>query len=192
MINKISVETIYNTMGKGLKKYIFASVRDSHLAEDIFQEIFIKIFVNLSKLRDSTKVHAWVYQIVRHTIIDVIRKQKLTSMLNDSISATEEKLDTKKSIEMTQYAVKALINILSPIYREILVLSEFEGMSVREIAHKTSLTYSAAKSRLQRGKKMLREKLKEFCVFELDKYGLIVDYTLSEKAYSYLKKMKKF
>lgn len=92
MHNEISVEAIYKTMGKSLKKYILASVRGSHLAEDIFQDIFLKIFVNLSKLRDTTKVHAWVYQIVRNTIIDTIRKRKPTSILHDSILAKEENM----------------------------------------------------------------------------------------------------
>jgi RNA polymerase sigma-70 factor, ECF subfamily len=84
----ISVESIYKTMGESLKKHILVSVKDSHLADDIFQNIFLKIFNNLHQLKDSTKVHGWVFKIMRNTIIDAVRKQKKeTSIPDDSIQA---------------------------------------------------------------------------------------------------------
>jgi RNA polymerase sigma-70 factor, ECF subfamily len=91
---------------------------------------------------------------------------------------------------MTEQAIKVLINTLPSIYQEVLLLYEFDELSIREIAEKLSISISSAKARLHRGRKMLREKLKEFCTFELDSFGLIIDYALTEKAYDHLKKME--
>lgn len=190
MNSEISVETIYETMGEGLKKYIRASVRDIQLAEDIFQQIFLKIFIKLEQLKDSTKVHSWVYQIMRTTIIDAVRKQKSSSPLDESVKAGEEHIDFEKSSQMAERAIRALIETFPQIYREVLILQEFEMMKSGEIARQLSITLSAARSRLQRGKKMLKEKLEEFCIFELDTYGFIINYSLSEKARLYLKNKK--
>ena len=74
---KHTTETIWNLFCCKLKPFIFKWVSDPYIAEEIEQEVFIKIHEKVDTLKDSAKVHSWVLQITKNTIFDHLRKQKM-------------------------------------------------------------------------------------------------------------------
>jgi RNA polymerase sigma-70 factor (ECF subfamily) len=73
-------------------------------------------------------------------------------------------------------SLRSMIDCLPEEYREALILTEFEGITQQELAQRLGLSLSGAKSRVQRGRKMLREMLLACCHFEFDRLGKVIDY----------------
>jgi len=75
--NKINTEIIWNNCSNNIKSFIRHQISDSSLADDILQEVFIKIHEKIGTLKDDAKISPWIYTIARNTIIDYFRKNKL-------------------------------------------------------------------------------------------------------------------
>jgi RNA polymerase sigma-70 factor (ECF subfamily) len=150
-------------------------VADQRDAEDILHDIFLKIQQGLTGLKANKKMDAWIYSITRNTITDHYRRNR------KNISASPEYFEADQ--ENKQSAHDEIARCLLPltaqlphIYREALILSQFKSMTHKEIADKLGLSVSGVKSRVQRGRKLLKKILLDCCRFELDRTNRIVDY----------------
>jgi RNA polymerase sigma-70 factor (ECF subfamily) len=119
-----------------------------------------------------------MYQIARNAIIDHYRSRNPGQTLAEDISAdprehTEHSDQTRQ--EMASWLLP-LIAILPLTYREPVRLSEIEGRSHQEVAGSLDISLSAAKSRVRRGKLLIKEALTECCRFEFDQRGRVIDY----------------
>ena len=83
-----------------------------------------------------------------------------------------EKIDAKTGFT----SIKAIIETLPQPYAQALILTEFEGLTQKELARRLDISLSGAKSRVQRARKMLKIKLTECCRIEFDSRGTIVGY----------------
>lgn len=169
------VENIWKTYHKQLLNFIQKRVADPSLAEDILQEVFVKILGNIDSLQEERKVKAWLFQITRNTIIDFHRKIEKKSNLEEEITDLEDE-NNAKALEDIQSCIVPMIKSLPKGYQEALILSELNGLSQKELAKKLQISYSAAKSRVQRGRNLLKEALSQCCSFEHDSKGRIIDY----------------
>lgn len=165
---------LWNEFNIKLKKFIISRVNDQDLANDILQDVFIKIHLNISKLEDSTKLTPWVYQIARNTITDYYRKQKPKSDIDEF--DIQEPLLEKNFNEIFQKDMLKYINELPEKYRTALVLTEFKGMKQIELAQHLGISYSGAKTRVLRAKNKLKELFTDCCNIQSDVFGNIVDY----------------
>ena len=183
------IETIWSDYSPKLMRFILSRVSDHSAAEDILQDVFLKIQSRIKTLTDHTKLESWIYQITRNTIIDHYRTTKILDAVPEDLPVfekTPEKIDCK-----TGYAsIKAIIDTLPPKYAEALFMTEFEGLTQKELAQKLNLSQAGAKSRLQRARKMLKDKLQQCCRIEYDSHGTVVDYQCSPYFLSWLKKMR--
>jgi RNA polymerase sigma-70 factor (ECF subfamily) len=185
---KYEVEAIWKELRPQLKNFILSRVSDESAADDILQEVFIKIHSHIETLKDETKVERWIYQITRNTIIDHYRTQKIEEDIPQDIPVsdrTPEKIDLKTGFT----SIKAIIESLPQPYAQALLLTEFEGLSQKELAQRLGISVSGAKSRVQRARKMLKTKLNQCCRIEFDSHGTIVDYQCSEYFLSWFKKI---
>ena len=185
---KHKVEAIWKEFSLQLKHFILSRVSDESAADDILQEVFIKIHSHIGTLQDDTKVERWIYQITRNTIIDHYRSQKIEADIPQDIPVSEklpEKIDSKAGYT----SIKAIIETLPQPYAQALLMTEFEGLTQKELAQKLEISVSGAKSRVQRARKMLKTKLDECCRIEFDNHGTIVDYQCSEYFRSWFKKI---
>lgn len=158
-----------------IKAFINKRVNDSIVVDDILQEVFIKIHTKIHTLSDETKLHAWIYQITRNTINDHYRKLKqLTDKDdNDVIEGVEE---VNESMNKIAEGLHEFMDELPEIYCDALCKTEFEGLSQVEYAKEAGISNSGAKSRVQRGRNMIKDMLMKCCHFQFDKYGTIIDY----------------
>jgi RNA polymerase sigma-70 factor, ECF subfamily len=171
----ISTEIIYHDFADQLLGFIRRRVSDPASAEDILQEVFLRIHNRIETLRDDAKLQSWIYQITRNAIKDYYRGRKETEPLSESLSLSAT-IDLPEATQELIPSVREFIQCLPETYREPLILSEFEGLSQQEIADRLGLSLPGAKSRVQRGRDKLKDLFLDCCHFELDRRGNILEY----------------
>lgn len=167
------LELIWNEFHKELDGFIFSHIKDREITNDILQDIFVKIQYNIGSLKDESKLSSWIYQITRNALNDYFRKLKPHFEFNDYVLIDEEKNVDNGELEK---CLKPFINQLDDKYKEAIILTEFNGLTQKQLAQKLDISYSGAKSRVQRAKEYLKILFTDCCTIQSDKYGNIVDY----------------
>lgn len=166
-------QDIWKQFNQQLLGFIKSRVNHSENAEDILQEVFIKIHQHNKSIKNIEKMPSWIYQITRNSIIDFYRKKRV--IYGDS---EEEQLLLPEEIdhvnlEFTQ-CLKPFILELPDKYKDILLKTTYEKMSQKDYAMINRISYSAAKSRLQRARIVLHNTFIECCTIQSDIYGNII------------------
>jgi RNA polymerase sigma-70 factor (ECF subfamily) len=169
-------DEIWKDFHSELRHFIRKRVADPSAAEDILQDVFIKIHSRIETLQESTKLRSWVYRITRNTIIDHYRKGKKSVELPGSLPEPESLPEGNAVIEEITPCVHSLMNSLPHHYREALVLTEYQDLTQKELGEKLGLSLPAAKARVQRGRQLLRGLLLDCCHLEFDRRGKVIDY----------------
>ncbi|NLR94572.1 MULTISPECIES: sigma-70 family RNA polymerase sigma factor [Flammeovirga] len=155
---------IWNQFKAELLNFITYKVSDKMLAEDILQDVFIKIHQKRKSLSDDSKLHSWIYQITRNSIIDFYRKKKLsTDSLLEHLELPEEVDDVEENIKACTECVKPFILELPEKYKDVLYNVTYGNVSQKEYAIMNDLTYSTVKTRVQRGREQLKHSFETCC-----------------------------
>ena len=172
----MTTENLWETFHMGLRRFILQRIPDEQSADDVLQETFLKIHTRIASLRDEDKLQSWMYQIARNAIADYYRQQKATVELPEALPVPDEPVFEDEVIKDLIPSVKAMVESLPATYREALILTEYEGLTQRELAKRLGLSFSGAKSRVQRAREKLKTMLLDCCHFEFDRLGKIIDY----------------
>ena len=175
-----TTEKIWHEYQQKLLAFIRTKVNENDIAEDILQEVFIKIHSQISSLEEETKLRSWIYQITRNTIIDHYRTKKTQYDLPEWLEQSEPDDEAIIRQELS-LCLTPMIKRLPEKYRLAIQLSELEGKNQKEIAESENLSLSGAKSRVQRGIKLLKSLLYDCCTLEVNNYNHIIDYVEKEK-----------
>jgi RNA polymerase sigma-70 factor (ECF subfamily) len=170
-----NTEQIWREYHHRLHSFIQSRVGDASTADDIIQEVFARIHSRIDTLRDNNKIQSWIYQITRNVIIDHYRAQKKMAELPESLSNPEKESKYKTRQEIASWLLP-LIQDLPENYAQALMLSEFEGLSQKDIAKKLGASLPNTKARIQRGRALLKKMLLECCSYEFDRKGHVIDY----------------
>ncbi len=170
------ITKIWDEFSGQLRQFILSRVSNESLADDILQDVFVKIYSRIDTLKDTTKIKSWLYQITRNTIIDHYRGQKEMMELPETLAEIGEYEDMTDDSPHRRLVsgIKGLVQELPEKYRQAIVLTEFQGMSQKELAEHLGISVSGAKSRVQRGRQKLKQMLLDCCHFECDRYGTIL------------------
>ena len=172
-----TTEHVWEAFHTPLQQFIRRRVSDEATAEDVLQDVFLKIHQHVETLRDVKKLESWIYQITRNAIIDTYRSSRPTTTLEaaEVLDLPEELPDDDVVSELLP-CVRAMVRSLPELDRQALVLTEYHGLTQKELAERLGLSFSGAKSRVQRAREKLKQQLLECCHFELDRRGHIIDY----------------
>ena len=168
-------EKLWQEYHTKLRAFIRGKVFDDAASDDILQIVFLKMHSNLASLKDETKLESWFYQIARNTIADYFRSQKPTIDIPEGFPQTDTDSVKKVTQELSE-CLQPFIQMLPEKYREAIILSELKGLSQKEVARLQGTSLSGAKSRVQRGRTLLRNMLVECCQLEFDHSGRLCDY----------------
>jgi RNA polymerase sigma-70 factor (ECF subfamily) len=176
MITSPSTDAIWSRLSDDLRRFVRRRVSDDHVADDLLQETFMRVHRNLAALHDADRLTAWVYQLARNVIHDHYRQSaNPPAPLVDE--PAEEAKDRPGCLSGQSSAwLDEMVRQLPDGYREAVLLSEIEGLPQQQVANRLGLSLSGAKSRIQRGRAMLKEMLTQCCHFELDRRGNVMDY----------------
>jgi RNA polymerase sigma-70 factor (ECF subfamily) len=169
------VNLIWTEFHKELKAIILNKTRNAADTDDILQEVFIKIIRNIDKINQSQNMRQYLYGMVRNAVNDYFRKRNHNLDLSEieEIISEEETQSLNKTIG--ECCVKPFIQKLAPNYRDALLITEFQQISQKDLAQKLNISYSGAKSRVQRGKEKLKELILNCCLVQTDTYGNVLD-----------------
>lgn len=158
-----------------LRVFVRGKVFDDAATDDILQDVFLKMHFGLPSLRDKAKLKSWLYQIARNAIADYCRSQKPTVDISEWLPQPEADTAGKATKELSE-CLRPMIRRLPENYREAISLSELQGLPQKEVAELQGISLSGAKSRVQRGRILLKTMLAECCQLEFDQGGRLCDY----------------
>ena len=171
----IASEQLWETFSRPLQQFIRRRVPDPHSAEDILQDVFLKIHTHIDTLRTHDRMTSWIYQITRNAIADYYRAQRPTTELSEALVAPDEMADDDVVRELSP-CVAAMVEQLPNTYREALRLTEYHGLTQKELSRRLGISFSGAKSRVQRARAKIKEQLLACCHFQFDHGGRIIEY----------------
>lgn len=171
----ICVENVWKQFNAQLRRFILARIDDIHSAEDILQDVFLKVVTHIHTLNDSARLQSRLYQITRNAIIDHYRRGHALHDIPDTLPEAEIE-DDRQALREIASCLDGMIAQLPEPYRQALVLSELEGLPQREVAERLGISHSGAKSRVQRARGQLKQQLLDCCHFEFDRLGRVVNY----------------
>ena len=173
---------IWKQVHEGLRVFIAKRVGNEAEADDILQEVFMRVHRHIEQLREPDRLVSWVFQITRHVLIDYYRTPGRRRELP---GGSAEELETKYTDPLEEPAaaglelsgcLRPLIERLPTEYRQAITLVELEGLTQKQAADRLGLSVPGMKSRVQRGRRQLRMLLEECCVIELDSRKGVMDF----------------
>lgn len=174
-------EKIWYEYHARLRSFIKSKVIDDTATDDTLQNVFLKMHTGLASLQDKTKLKSWLYQIARNAIIDYFRSRKPTVDIPEWLPQPETDPGEKVAQELSK-CLQPMIQLLPENYREAIILSELHGLTQKEVAQVQGISLSGAKSRVQRGRVLLKNMLAECCRLEFDHSGRLCDYERKDGA----------
>lgn len=159
--------------------------------EDVLQDSFVKAWRQGECWAEVTQPRAWLFEVTRNTLIDRLRTSKRLEPLPPDWEEIPEEAQTVAPVEALVACVPRVLSELDAQDREAIELCDLQGISQAEYARRKSLTLSAAKSRVQRARQRMRERMSQACQVRFDATGQVEDFVprppLSDTADSDLK-----
>jgi RNA polymerase sigma-70 factor (ECF subfamily) len=141
--------------------------------EDVRQDVLLRIFKGAPHLHDDERFGPWVYSVARNAVIDRLRSRKLpagdlaeASAIPDSVAPDDRPLVD---------CVAVFVARLPSPYRDAIALTELRGLTQQAAADMSGVTLSGMKSRVQRGRRILREMFEECCHLTIDARGRVIE-----------------
>ncbi|MFK8060795.1 MAG: RNA polymerase sigma factor [Polaribacter sp.] len=152
---------LYNLYCQAMINVAFRYVKDRFVAEDVMQDSFIKAFKNIKNYKNEVAFGAWLKRIVINQSIDQLKKKKLELVtINEVVYQVKDEQDWDVDATITVDKIVEVINNLKEKYRLVLSLYLLEGYDHSEISTVLNITENTSRTHLLRGKKLLKEQLK--------------------------------
>lgn len=172
------VPSLWQAHKDALRSFILKRVKDQDLADDILQETLLKVYKHCTEKTGVKNIRSWLFQIAYNNIMDHYRNQ--TKYSNNE---TFPELIAEETNEAYQDALNYILPMLAFLpedYSTPLKMADIDGLKQADIAKKLGLTLTAVKSRIQRGRNLLKAEFMTCCHFETDKKGNIIAFSIKE------------
>lgn len=168
-----TTDGVWTHLSSDLRRFIRRRVSDDHVADDLLQETFMRVHRNIGTLQEAERLAAWVYQIARNAVHDHYRKATNSTMALADAENVSDDNDLQTGCRSLTW-LDEMIQSLPEGYRQAVQMAEIEEQSQQAVADRLGLSLSGAKSRIQRGRAMLKDVLERCCWFELDGRGRVM------------------
>lgn len=161
-----------------LRPFVARRVASSADADDVLQDVYLRIQRGIGALRDDERFGPWVYRVARSAIVDHLRargRREAVGLAEESVVADEDAAD-KLEPALAECVAMFVARLPSP-YREAVTLTELEGVSQKEAAEMLGISVSGMKSRVQRGRQKIREMFEQCCEVAVDCRGRVIECT---------------
>jgi RNA polymerase sigma-70 factor (ECF subfamily) len=162
--------SVWNSTQEKLKSFVLRYTKDKATTEDIIHDVFLKVHAKNEQLKEPEKMVGWIFQITRNTITDYFRRKGKTIRPED-IDWEDE---SKPLNECVNNCLQEMLTTLPGKYRAALEFTELNNRSQLELAQDLKISYSGAKSRVQRARQMLKDKMDEAYRVRFDNYGNVL------------------
>lgn len=157
------IETLMRQYGNDVLRTAYMYVKDIHTAEDIFQDVFIKVNQKLSSFEGNSSIKTWIIRITINTCKDYLKSawnRRVVPMMEyqeDAIVSESDYEDVEK--QDTNDLIKKMVLSLPAKYRDVVLCVYYQDMTITEAANTLHIAEGTAKSRLSRARKRLKEVL---------------------------------
>jgi RNA polymerase sigma-70 factor (ECF subfamily) len=178
-----STQQVWERFSGELKGFLVRRVNDADTADDLLQDVFVRVHTGLDQLRAEERIAPWVFRIARNVLADHYRRRRpagggqaelLAIPDGDDVAAGEPQVVAARD-RIGNY-LAGLVDALPETYRDAVRLAEVDGLTQAEVGERLGLSLSGAKSRVQRGRAILRERLLDCCHFEFDRRQRVIAY----------------
>jgi RNA polymerase sigma-70 factor, ECF subfamily len=180
-MSNIDTQVIWDSFSRVLRRFLLPQVACAQDADDILQEIFIKIHLKHHTLTKEDSLPAWVWQITRNTLLDYHKKRRLPLSPVDQAAIIPAEINSVDINHLMAECIRPYLDLLPNAQREALQLADLENVSQKELAKKWGMSHSGAKSRVQRARTELHGLFQQCCDVKADAYGNITFVECFEK-----------
>src|SRR5512139_1859273 len=180
--NKLEFQPIYDTFRPKIHRYL-ARMTGANEADDLTQEVFIKVSRGLKDFRGESKLSAWIYRIATNVALDHLRRSQMTTKISSIDTEGEEEpvqlrgeislIDQQLIQKEMNACIRNVIKKLPEEYRTVIVLSDLEEFKNNEIAEILKVSLNTVKIRLHRARSKLKKELENLCCFYRDERNVL-------------------
>ncbi|MCR5312910.1 MAG: sigma-70 family RNA polymerase sigma factor [Bacteroidaceae bacterium] len=172
--NNNAFDVLLNRYKSKVFQYIFYSVKKQELAEDLFQDVFVKVVMTLrdGRYKENGKFAPWIMRIAHNLIIDhhrhnnngikIVSNDDDTNYISDRNIAINENRELELIEQQTLSDAEFLVTLLPRYQREVLCMRIYENLSFKEIAEKTGVSINTALGRMHYAIQSLRKLAAEY------------------------------
>jgi RNA polymerase sigma-70 factor (ECF subfamily) len=171
----MSAEAVWSEFSGRLRAFIASRVRDPEDADDLLQEVFLRVHRSGETLERTDRLPAWLYQVTRNALTDHYRARDVRvrhagGSLDEAAEPVVPEDEVRDERELAA-CLAPMLDQLPAAYREAVALTTFEGVSQVEAARRLGISVSGMKSRTQRGRARIRDLLLRCCEIQVDRRG---------------------
>ena len=169
--------TAWSTHAPELRNWARHRLGNTAEADDLLQDLFLKALRQGECFCSVHNARAWLFEVARNTLADRLRVARHTVALPDDLSAP---IDETDMVETLTACLPRVLSELSPEDREAITQCDLLGVPQAEFAAARGLSLSAAKSRVQRARQRLRQRMTRACQVTFDDAGKVSDFVPRE------------
>lgn len=158
MITKAEFCTYIKEYEHAMYSVAYSIVGNEHDASDAIGEAIVKAYSKLDSLRNPKAFKSWILRIVHNEAVELIRRNIPSVDLEAAYNLTDSDTESRRAEKLD---LREAVKTLPQPYRTVITLYYYEGMPMEDIAHVTISTPLAVRQQISRGRKMLRQMLKE-------------------------------
>ena len=154
----VAFEFLFNRYKEAIRRLFVQRLGSDRDADDLLQETFIKVYINIHRYSPEFTFGQWVYTIARNTFIDFVRRRQEDLPFDEKFSAPVSSAPTpeERFINLQQRAqIENYLGRLTPRYRRLIVMRFFDEYSYEEIADKLSLPLGTVKTQIHRAREQM-------------------------------------
>jgi len=184
-LDHLDVETVWRDLHAPLLGFIARRVPDRYSAEDILQEVMLRLHRHSSEIKNASAVGGWIHEITRNAITDHYRRAAVrrerpvgsdTDLDRPAVAPVALEPGPDELRGELAACLSPLLAQLPTIYRDALQLTDLDGLTQADAAARVGVSTSGMKTRVQRARTQLKQLLLRCCEIELDRRGGIINY----------------
>ncbi len=176
--DKNAINELYSQYSKRLYRFAFGYLKTESDAQDIVQEVFVRLWNNRDKLKKDSNIEAYIFTIAKNTIISVFRKKiSEKEFLEDlKFKVVKNSSDTEVQVDYSILSekVKSTIDQLPPQRKKIYLLSKEKGLTNQKIADELNISVKTVEDHITKARKFLKGNLKDYGFVALLFYELFI------------------
>jgi RNA polymerase sigma-70 factor (ECF subfamily) len=161
----IEFTILFNKYKKRIYNYALKMLNDKMRADDIVQDVFIKLFENLNNIHNKQSIQFWLFKTARNEMMAFLRNTKNKKFITEVVDIDTYEIENKTSLadELENTELKKLIlnelEVMNEDFSEVFILKEYSGLSYKEIASLLDIDEDLVKSRLYKARQKLINKI---------------------------------
>ena len=156
--DNIAFEYLFNRYKEAIRRLFIQRTNNTLDADDLLQETFIKVYINIHRYNPAYTFGQWVYTIARNTFVDFIRRRQEDVSIDEKVTAPPSNTPTPEENIIRQQQrtqIERYLQGMSKRYRQLIVMRFFEEYSYEEIAVKLCLPLGTVKTQIHRAREQM-------------------------------------